>query len=80
MNCPKCKGKTKVTDCVNTNNSVIRGRKCTICNHKFYTEESNHNDDELKRTLNKLRHGKYVVSNEERKLRFIKRMMEEKQW
>ena len=81
MNCQRCNGKTKVVDCVNTNNSVIRRRKCTICGHSFYTEEISSNNNELKSTLNKLRHGKYdrkPISNEERKLKFIKSFMEGK--
>lgn len=42
MNCPKCGGKTKVTDVVNnfSHNETYRRRKCVTCDHVFYTTES----------------------------------------
>lgn len=40
MNCPKCKGKVKVIDSVNTqDNEIFRRRRCVVCVHEFYTRE-----------------------------------------
>ncbi len=41
MNCPKCNGKTTVTDVVSVNdvNEQYRKRKCVSCKHVFYTTE-----------------------------------------
>lgn len=40
MTCPKCDGKTIVTDSVNANqNTTYRRKKCTVCGHIFYTAE-----------------------------------------
>lgn len=40
MECPKCDGKTKVTDSGKYIGSVFRQRKCTECGHRFWTEEN----------------------------------------
>lgn len=40
MKCPKCEGKVRVVDSVNTQyNEVLRKRLCTVCNETFYTCE-----------------------------------------
>lgn len=41
MKCPKCNGKTTVTDnALNTSdNEMYRKRKCLECGHIFYTTE-----------------------------------------
>lgn len=40
MVCPKCGGKTKVTDSSPTEKKVYRRRKCVECGHVFATAES----------------------------------------
>jgi len=59
MDCPKCKGKTKVIDCVALNSSVIRKRKCTVCNNSFHTEENIGNNLALAQLLNGVKYCKY---------------------
>lgn len=40
MKCPKCNGKTTVTDTRHpSNDEVLRSRVCNKCQHKFYTSE-----------------------------------------
>ena len=40
MKCPKCEGKVRTIDCVNTrHNEVYRRKKCTECGLEFYTCE-----------------------------------------
>lgn len=40
MRCPKCNGKAKVTDTINSaENEIYRKRKCLACGHVFYTTE-----------------------------------------
>lgn len=39
MTCPICGAKTKVADTYSDVDMVIRRRKCTECDHMFWTEE-----------------------------------------
>lgn len=40
MKCPKCGGKTKITDVRHpTTDEVLRSRACKVCQNKFYTIE-----------------------------------------
>ncbi len=80
MVCSKCNSKTRVIDTIATDITSIRRRKCLSCGCSFYTEEITYdNDNELRRVFNEIKNGRYErkpESNEERKLRLIKRMME----
>ena len=40
MKCPKCGGKTKVIDNSRINGDLYRRRRCTVCDHDFYTAET----------------------------------------
>lgn len=40
MTCPKCGSKMKVIDTRTFNNVCLRAYKCTKCDNKFYTHES----------------------------------------
>jgi transcriptional regulator NrdR family protein len=40
MLCPKCGGKTKVTDSRATDDKVYRKRMCSNCNHEWATAEA----------------------------------------
>jgi transcriptional regulator NrdR family protein len=40
MDCPICKGKTKVLESRKTNNTITRKRECVECFTRFSTEES----------------------------------------
>lgn len=39
MNCPKCNNKTRITDTRTNGGNTYRRRRCTVCKHKFFTEE-----------------------------------------
>ena len=39
MNCPKCNGQVKVSECFSNNDAVYRIRKCIECGYRFSTEE-----------------------------------------
>ena len=64
MKCPKCGGKTRVTDNVNiiSTNERYRQRTCKECGHKFYTVEFEVEDDEQfrKTWIKNHRHGVWV--------------------
>ena len=40
--CPKCHSRTKVVNTLNDTRTydLIRQRRCTVCNHGFYTKQS----------------------------------------
>ena len=40
MTCPVCEGKTKVVGGHDFGDHVVRRRKCLVCDHAFYTEET----------------------------------------
>ena len=40
MVCPKCGGKPRVLETVSRNNITYRYKKCNVCGHQFYTDET----------------------------------------
>lgn len=44
MICPMCDGKVRVIDSKADYDAVYRKRKCNLCCHVFYTEETESND------------------------------------
>ena len=40
MTCPVCGAKTRVVDCRQDCETVVRRRKCAECGYIFYTEET----------------------------------------
>jgi len=52
MTCPVCGGKTYVTNTATDEDCVYRQRTCVDCKHRFYTEETETDDN---RTLLNLR-------------------------
>ena len=51
MNCPKCGGKTAVTDGAKATDEIYRRRKCLVCDHRFFTIEYEvENDAEFYKT------------------------------
>ena len=52
MNCPVCGGKTVVAYCFPDCEGVYRRRKCSECNHVFYTSEYESDADEYRKLYN----------------------------
>lgn len=42
MNCPQCQGRSEVTHTQRRSESVLRNRRCKVCEYKFDTLESFH--------------------------------------
>jgi len=62
MKCPKCGGKTYVTNSFEKNEFTVRYRKCKKCNNSFKTREMKDSDwvykevlREIKRKLNEVK-------------------------
>ena len=49
MNCPVCDGKTTVIHCRRDHDGVYRRRKCTACEHIFFTSEVEDSADDYYR-------------------------------
>ena len=47
MECPICKGKTRVVDCADDGKNVYRTRQCPECKHKFTTTEKESTDGKI---------------------------------
>lgn len=61
MNCPKCDGKTLVTDSRKAEKRVIRYRTCKKCGNKFVTKEVECNRNELQKI--------WAIQDENRRVR-----------
>lgn len=49
--CPKCAGRSKVTNSRAGKNSWRRGRECVRCKHRWTTHETTHDPDEIREEL-----------------------------
>ena len=55
MLCPKCKSKTRVTDCRLSKESFRRRRKCKVCCYKFTTYEKLKSHINIEKNINRLK-------------------------
>jgi transcriptional regulator NrdR family protein len=57
MTCPECGGKSKVVNTAKDVDEVVRLRRCTVCNHPFYTAERDIDPDYDSEVIARIRYG-----------------------